>query len=60
MTTVRDVFETMEYGPAPEGDKPARDWLAKFDGRFGHYINGGWTKPAGLFDVSNPATGKPL
>jgi len=60
MTTVREVFDTMDYGPAPEGDKPAREWLAKFDGRFGHFINGGWTKPAGLFDVSDPSTGRRL
>jgi aldehyde dehydrogenase (NAD+) len=58
MTTVREVFETMEYGPAPEGDKPAREWLDKFESKFGHYINGAWTKPAGTFDVDNPATGK--
>ena len=29
MTSVREVFDTMEYGPAPEGDKPAREWLDK-------------------------------
>ena len=56
MTTVREVFDTMAYGPAPEGDAAARDWIAKFDGRFGHYVNGAFTKPASTFDVSNPAT----
>ena len=58
MTSVREIFDTMEYGPAPEGDKPAREWLAKFDGKFGHFINGAWTKPAATFDVDNPATAK--
>jgi aldehyde dehydrogenase (NAD+) len=57
MTSVREIFDTMEYGPAPEGDAAAREWLARHDARFGHFIAGGWTKPAGLFDVSNPATG---
>ncbi|HEX7979638.1 MAG TPA: aldehyde dehydrogenase family protein [Gemmatimonadaceae bacterium] len=57
MTSVREIFDTMEYGPAPEGDAAARDWLARHGARFGHFIAGGWTKPAGLFDVSNPATG---
>jgi aldehyde dehydrogenase (NAD+) len=57
MTSVREIFDTMEYGPAPEGDAAARDWLARHDARFGHFIAGGWTKPAGLFDVANPATG---
>ena len=33
MTSVREIFDTMEYGPAPEGDKPAREWLARFDGK---------------------------
>ena len=58
MTSVREIFDTMEYGPAPEGDAAAREWLARHDARFGHFIAGGWTKPAGLFDVDNPATGK--
>ncbi|MEO8621610.1 MAG: aldehyde dehydrogenase family protein [bacterium] len=56
MTTVRDAFETMEYGPAPESDKPALEWLAKHDAKFGHYIGGAWTKSVSPFDVSNPAT----
>ncbi len=56
MTTVREAFETMEYGPAPESDKPALEWLARHDAKFGHYIGGAWTKSANPFDVSNPAT----
>jgi hypothetical protein len=28
MTSVREIFDTMEYGPAPEGDGAAREWLA--------------------------------
>jgi aldehyde dehydrogenase (NAD+) len=58
MTSVREIFDTMEYGPAPEGDAPAREWLSRHNARFGHFINGAWTKPASPFDVSNPATGK--
>jgi aldehyde dehydrogenase (NAD+) len=58
MTSVREIFDTMEYGPAPEGDAPAREWLARHGAKFGHFIAGGWTKPVSLFDVSNPATGK--
>ena len=61
MATVADIFRTMEYGPAPESDKDALAWLAKHDRRFGHYIGGAFTKPSGtLFDVVNPATGKPM
>jgi aldehyde dehydrogenase (NAD+) len=58
MTSVREIFDTMEYGPAPEADGAAREWLEKHDAKFGHYVAGGWTKPSALFDVSNPATGK--
>ena len=57
-TTVSEIFETMAYGPAPESDKPAIVWLEKYRSSFGHYVNGGWTKPKSQFDVINPATGK--
>ncbi len=57
-TTVRDAFETMEYGPAPEADRPVREWLEAHESAFGHFINGTWTKPASTFEIMNPATGK--
>ena len=49
----------MEYGPAPESDKPALAWIAGHRAQFGHFIGGAWTKPAkgARFDVVNPATG---
>ena len=40
MTTVQEIFETMEYGPAPESDAEARQWLASHAGLFGHFIDG--------------------
>src|SRR6059036_3854740 len=58
MTTVSEIFETMAYGPAPESDKPALEWIARQHGAFGLFIGGRWTKgtsDAG-FDVINPAT----
>ena len=57
MTSVREAFDTMAYGPAPESDKPAQEWLARHDAKFGHFIAGGWTKASATFDVDNPATG---
>ena len=60
MTTVREAFETMEYGPAPESDTLALEWLARHDAKFGHYIGGAWTKSANPFDVSNPATNRKI
>jgi aldehyde dehydrogenase (NAD+) len=45
----------MEYGPAPESDQGARQWLAKYEKVFGHFIDGEWTEPGETFDVINPA-----
>jgi aldehyde dehydrogenase (NAD+) len=58
MATVAEIFQTMEYGPAPESEKEAVSWLARHESVFGHFIGGEWTEPGELFDVSNPATGK--
>lgn len=60
MATVADIFETMEYGPAPESDKETLAWLGKHERVFGHYIDGAWTEPGELFDVINPATNKTI
>jgi aldehyde dehydrogenase (NAD+) len=56
--TVAEIFETMAYGPAPESDKPALEWLARHGGAFGLFIAGRWTKGKTDegFDVINPAT----
>ena len=61
MATVAKLFETMEYGPAPESDAPALEWIKQHDnGRFGHYINGRWVAPSEgggqYFETINPAT----
>jgi aldehyde dehydrogenase (NAD+) len=60
--TVADIFGTMEYGPAPEGNAPALAWIRGHRGSFGHFIGGAWTRPAtgARFDVINPATGEAL
>ena len=60
MATVAEIFETMEYGPAPESDSPARAWLASHNATFGHFIGGAWTKPGKTFDVIDPSTSKRL
>ncbi|SEM98331.1 aldehyde dehydrogenase (NAD+) [Loktanella fryxellensis] len=53
--TVKEIFETMDYGPASESSKEALAWLAA-KGDFGHFIGGAWTAPGTLFAVMNPAT----
>jgi aldehyde dehydrogenase (NAD+) len=56
MASVAEIFETMDYGPAPESDAEARAWLAQHTSKFGHFINGAWTKPGSSFDVFDPST----
>src|SRR2546426_207698 len=58
MTTVSEIFETMAYGPAPESDKQALEWVAQHSGDFGLFVGGRWTKGKSgeTFDVVNPAT----
>jgi len=60
MASVAEIFQSMEYGPAPESDKEALGWLAKHERVFGHYIGGEWTEPGSVFEVINPATNKPI
>ncbi|MCR9161027.1 MAG: aldehyde dehydrogenase family protein [Nannocystaceae bacterium] len=62
MTNVADILETMEYGPAPEGDGPARAWLDAHEGRFGLYIGGRWVDPdtGKYFAAENPSSGETI
>ncbi len=58
---VMEIFETMDYGPAPEAAAPALAWLKERQ-TFGLFINNQWVKPASgqYLDSINPSTGKPL
>jgi len=58
--TIPEIFETMDYGTAPESDAEARAWIAKHDGRFGHFIGGSFTNSGETFATRNPATGEDL
>jgi aldehyde dehydrogenase (NAD+) len=57
-TTVASIFETMEWGPAPEASGPALDWIRAQGGTFGLFIGGKWVAPAAgnTFETINPAT----
>lgn len=58
---VMDIFETMEYGPAPEAAAPGLDWI-KTHQPFRLFINNQWVEPSGgtYIESVNPASGKAL
>ena len=58
--TIKEIFDSMSYGPAPESNGEALAWIAKHAGTFGHFIDGKFTAPEALFETRNPATGKVL
>ena len=58
--TIKEIFDDMSYGPAPESSAEALAWIGKHDNRFGHFIDGTFTEPGTTFETSNPATGKVL
>ena len=58
---IMEIFDTMEYGPAPEAANPGLAWIAEHQ-PFGLFINNKWVKPASkqYIESINPATSKPL
>ena len=58
--TIRDIFDTMQYGAAPESSAEAMAWLAKHGRRFGPFIGGTFQTPGETFATKNPATGAEL
>ena len=60
MNKIAEIFQSLDYGPAPESPEPALAWLASKGNKFGHFINGKWTKPGKVFASDNPASGKKL
>jgi len=58
--TIKEIFDSLDYGPAPESSGEALAWLVDNGSAFGHFIDGAFTAPADLFATSNPATGEIL
>ncbi|WP_089993619.1 aldehyde dehydrogenase family protein [Cognatiyoonia koreensis] len=58
--TIKEIFDTMDYGPAPESSAEALAWLADRGGIAGHYVNGKWGPLRDDFASMNPATGEHL
>ncbi|GCE28230.1 aldehyde dehydrogenase [Dictyobacter alpinus] len=59
--SVMEIFETMEYGPAPESSSLALAWIKEHE-PFQLFINNQWVKPdqGNYFESNNPANGKTL
>ncbi|TWI51323.1 aldehyde dehydrogenase (NAD+) [Pseudoduganella flava] len=60
MPTIKEILNTMEYGPAPESQKEAQAWLEERGRKFGLFIDNQWSEPGETFASTNPADGKPL
>jgi aldehyde dehydrogenase (NAD+) len=59
---IREIFETMSYGPAPESPVTAQAWLDSHAPHLGLFINNEWRDPSGgeYFPSVNPANAQPL
>ena len=58
--TVKEIFESMEYGEAPESAAEAFAWITDNGARFGHFIDGAFTEAGEGFLSRNPANGETL
>ena len=59
--TIAEIYESMEYGPAPESAELAKAWLDAHDGEFGLFIGGKWHAAAGgRFATFSPGTGSKI
>ena len=54
---IQNIYETMEYGPAPESREAADQWLKSRKQKLALYIGGKWQAPKSskYFDSINPA-----
>jgi len=60
--SVKSIFASMEYGPAPEGAEVAQAWLERHGRAFGHLIGGRFVEPAAgeRFATAHPGDGSEL
>lgn len=58
--SVAHFLDSMDYGPAPEADGQAREWIVRHKGVFGHFVGGRFTPGSEHFQSYEPATGAPL
>ena len=54
---IKEIFDSMAYGPAPESAGEANAFLDAHNRRFGLFIGGQWREPSSdaYFESTNPA-----
>ena len=59
---IKEIYQTMEYGPAPESADAANEFLDAHKRKFNLYIDGKWKAPSSkkYFDSVNPSTEEKL
>jgi aldehyde dehydrogenase (NAD+) len=59
---VKELFESMEYGPAPESRSEAEAWIEAHERKFGLFIGGNWAAPSSNDWMATycPSTGSEL
>ena len=59
---IKEIYETMSYGPAPESADEAIQFLDSHKRKFNLFINGKWVTPSSkeYFDSINPSTKEKL
>ena len=63
MNDVKEIFQTMSYGPALEQADYVEDWLRQHETGFGLFIDGKWRQPltsTAAITSCNPANGQAL
>ena len=63
MSDVKEIFETMSYGPALEQADYVHDWLSQHSKGFELFIDGEWCQPltsSTMITTCNPANGQAL
>jgi aldehyde dehydrogenase (NAD+) len=58
--SIETIFDTMEYGTAPEDHSIALQWIADHGGLVGPYVNGVFAPARDDLAICNPATGERL
>lgn len=59
---IKEIYDTMDYGPAPESPSEALNWINEHKQKFQLFIGGKWQEPISkkYFITENPATKEKL